>query len=183
MLAPISKITRQFEIEPHQLREWEKRGWLGDVLKDPDSNNQRVYTEHQVKRIQLIHETIKKQREKGIKRTDIEEVEHNLLEEFGGEITKRESEVIVHPNTMENMVELIRLQQKMILQLQDQVKEMKEKELPVPVDHSEHLESIRQELKFSAEREEKLIDLIKELQDDVERLKEMPPKSRWRFWK
>lgn len=43
----------------------------------------------------------KKKREKGIKRTDIEEVEHNLLEEFGGEITKRKSEVIVHPNTME----------------------------------------------------------------------------------
>ena len=183
MLVPISKITRQFEIEPHQLREWEKRGWLGDVLKDSDSNNQRVYTEHQIKRIQLIHETIKRQRKKGIKRTDIDEVESNLFEEFGGEITKRESEVIVHQNTIENMVELISLQQKMILHLQVQVKEIQEKELPVPIDHSEHLESIRQALKFSAEREEKLIDLIKELQDDVERLKEMPPKSRWKFWK
>lgn len=183
MLAPISKITRQFEIEPHQLREWEKRGWLGDVLKDPDSNNQRVYTDYQVKRIQVIHETIKKQREKGIKRTDIEEVEHKLLEEFGGEITKREFEMIIHPNAMENMAELIRLQQKMILQLQDQVKDIQEKELPAPVDHSEYLDSIKQELKFSAEREEILIDLIKKLQDDVEKLKEVPAKSRWKFWK
>lgn len=182
MLIPIGKITKELGIEAHQLHMWEKRDWLGDVLKDPDSNNQRVYTEEQVKRIHLIHETIQKQREKGIKRTDFEEVEEKLLENFGGEVTKRETEVIVHPNSMEQMIEMIGLQQKMMLEMQQQIEKLQNKELPAPVDHSEVLSEVKNQLKFSQEREEKLIGLVEKLQDDVEELKKMPAKSRWKFW-
>lgn len=182
MLIPISKITKELGIEAHQLREWEKREWLGDVLKDPDSNNQRVYNKQQIERIHLIHETIKQQREKGIKRTDFDEVEEKLLEKFGGEVTKRETEMIIHPNSMEQMLEMIALQQKMILEMQQQIENLQNKELPAPVDHSEHFEEVKNQLKFSKEREEKLIGLIEKLQDDVDQLKKIPPKSRWKFW-
>ena len=173
MLTPIGKITKELAIEAHQLREWEKRDWLGDVLKDPDNNNQRVYNDHQIKRIHLIHETIQKQREKGFKRTDFTEVEEKLFEKFGGEVPKRESEKIIEMNG---------LQQKMIMEMQLQIENLQNKELPAPVDHSQHFEEMKNQLKFSQEREEKLILLIEKLQGDVEELKKMPPKSRWKFW-
>jgi len=182
MLIGIGKITKELGIESHTLHGWEKRDWLGDVLKDPDNNNQRVYNDQQVERIYLIHEIIKGQRERGIKRTDFEEVEEKLLERFGGEITKRETGLMIHPNSMDQMVEMIQLQQKMMMEMQQQIEKLQNKELPVPVDHSEVLSEVQIQLKFSQEREEKLIGLIEKLQDDVEELKKIPPKSRWKFW-
>ena len=183
MLIPISRITKELDVEAHQLREWEKRDWLGDVLKDPNNNNQRVYTKQQVERIEFIYHAINEQREKGFKRTDLKEVEAQLLDKFGGEIKKIDSEIMVHPNAMEQMVEMIALQQKMIVEMQQQLQQLQQKELPAPVDHSEVLDDMQKQLKFSAQREEKLLGLVEKLQTDVEELKKMPPKSRWKFWK
>lgn len=182
MLMPIGKIAKKLAIETHQLREWEKRDWLGDVLKDPDNNYQRVYNDHQIKRIHLIHETIQKQREKGIKRTDLTEVEEKLFEKFGGEVIKKESEMTIHPGSMDKIIEMIRLQQKMMMEMQLQIENLQNKELPTPIDYSQHFEEMKNQLKFSQEREEKLIGLIKKLQDDIEELKRMPQKFRWKFW-
>ena len=183
MLVPISKVTKEFDVEAHQLREWEKRDWLGDVLKDPENNNQRVYTEEQLERIELINAAIKEQREKGIKRTDFQDIESRLLDRFGGEIKKMDSEIMVHPNSMEQMVEMIALQQKMLVEMQQQMQKMQQRELPIPVDYSEMLVEMQKQLKFSEEREERLLGLVEKLQNDVEELKKMPPKSRWKFWK
>ena len=183
MLAPISRVTKELGLEAHQLREWEKRDWLGDVLKDPDNNNQRVYTQEQLERIQFIQESILEQREKGFKRTDLQQIEAKLLDRFGGEIKKIDTEIMVHPNSMEQIVELIQLQNKKIMELQEIIIQQQQRELPEPVDHSETLSQVQNELKFSAEREEKLLSLVEKLQDDVEKLKEMPPKSRWKFWR
>lgn len=66
--------------------------------------------------------------------------------------------------------------------MQQQIEKLQNKELPVSVDHSEVLSEVQIQLKFSQEREEKLIGLIEKLQDDVEELKKIPPKSRWKFW-
>ena len=183
MLAPISRVTKELNLEAHQLREWEKRDWLGDVLKDPDNNNQRVYTQEQVERIEFIRDAIAEQREKGFKRTDLQQIEAKLLDRFGGEIKKIDTEIMVHPNSMEQIVELIQLQNKKIMELQEIIIQQQQRELPEPVDHSETLSQVQNELKFSAEREEKLLSLVEKLQDDVEKLKEMPPKSRWKFWR
>lgn len=182
MLIPIGKISKELGIETYQLREWEKREWLGDVLKDPDSNNQRVYTEEQIERIYLINETIKNQREKGIKRTDFQEVEEKLLDKFGGEVTKRETQMIIHPNSMDQIVELIQLQNKKIMELTEKLENQAKFSLPEPIDHSKDLEELKNQLKFSEQREEKLIGLIEKLQIDVEELKKTPQKSRWKFW-
>ncbi|MBC9721091.1 MAG: MerR family transcriptional regulator [Lactobacillus sp.] len=183
MLVPISRITKEIGIEAYQLREWEKRDWLGDVLKDPENNNQRVYTEEQMKRIQLINELIQEQRKKGIKRTDLQAIEEKLLDRFGGEVKKMDSEVMVHPNSLEQMVEMIALQQKMIIQMQQQLEKLQQKELPAPVDYSEMLSEMKNQLKFSEEREERLLGLVEKLQNDVEELKKRPSKQRWMFWK
>lgn len=182
MLIPIGKITKELAIEAHQLREWEKRDWLGVVLKDPDNNNQRVYNDHQIERVHLIHEIIQKQREKGFKRTDFTEVEEKLFEKFGGEVTKRETEMIVHPGSVEKIIEMIGLQQKLMLEMQQRIESLQNKEIAATVDHSRNFEEMQNQLKFNQEREEKLILLIEKLQDDVEKLEKMPKKSRWKFW-
>ena len=67
MRIPISKITRELDIKSFQLHKWEERGWLGTepVLKDPDNNGQRIYSEQQVERIEFIDEVIKDQENEG----------------------------------------------------------------------------------------------------------------------
>lgn len=45
MRIPISRLAKELNLEAYQLREWEKRGWLGEVVKDPQQNQQRVYTD------------------------------------------------------------------------------------------------------------------------------------------
>jgi DNA-binding transcriptional MerR regulator len=112
---PISKITRELDIKSFQLHKWEERGWLGTepVLKDPDNNGQRIYSEQQVERIEFIDEVIKDRRERGIHRTDPKEMEKLLLDKFGGEVTRIESkELIVHPTTLESFQELLIQQNK-----------------------------------------------------------------------
>ena len=107
MRIPISRLVKELPLEAHQLREWEKRGWLGEVVKDPRQNQQRVYTEEQVERIQLIADTIQAQREKGIKRTDLAEVEAKLLERFGGEVKRIDTDLVVAPQSLNQIVELL----------------------------------------------------------------------------
>ena len=88
MRIAIGRVTKELSIKSHMLHKWEERGWLGfePVLKDPDNNHQRVYSEEQLERIKYIQSVIDDQRERGIKRTDIDELEEKLLEQFGGEI-------------------------------------------------------------------------------------------------
>ncbi|MDN7246289.1 MerR family transcriptional regulator [Planococcus shenhongbingii] len=57
-MIPISRLVKELNLEAYQLREWEKRDWFGEVVKNPKKNHQRVYTEEQVERIQLIAETV-----------------------------------------------------------------------------------------------------------------------------
>ena len=144
--------------------------------------NQRVYNEEQVKRIQLIRETIKSQREKGFKRTDLTDVENKLLETFGGEVTKRETEMVIHPNSIEQMSDLFALQQTMLMEMKEKIERLESKELPAPADYTEQFEDMKIQFKFNQEREERLLGLVQKLQDDMEELKRIPPKSRWKFW-
>ena len=178
MLTPIGKIVKELNVKSHQLHKWEERGWLGfePVLKDPDNNGQRTYSEEQVRRIKFIHAHIEDQRKRGIKRTDLAEVEVILLEEFGGEVTRIEKEeMMILPSSIESIMEMMRLQSKKITELQATVERLGQKEIPHPKDHSSELDEIKKQLKHSEEREGKLISLIEHLQDDIESLKEKKP--------
>ncbi|WP_282021159.1 MerR family transcriptional regulator [Planomicrobium okeanokoites] len=182
MRIPISLIVKELNLEAYQLREWEKRDWLGEVLKDPMQNHQRVYTEEQVERIQLIAETIQAQRAKGIKRTHLEEVETRLLERFGGEVKPMNTDLQVSPQSIQQVVELLMGQNQKIHDLQQLMEQQPKNQLPNPVDHTEVLTDMKNELKKSQEREEQLLAIVQQLQTDLDELKKAPAKSKWKFW-
>ncbi|SDI08669.1 hypothetical protein SAMN04487975_111166 [Planococcus glaciei] len=48
MRIPFSRLVEELNLEAHQLREWEKRDWLGEVVKDHCQSHHRVYREEQV---------------------------------------------------------------------------------------------------------------------------------------
>ena len=182
MRIPISRLVKELNLEAHQLREWEKRDWLGEVVKDPRQNHQRVYTKEQVERIQLIAETIQAQRAKGIKRTDFEEVKAKLLERFGGEIKRIDADLVVAPQSLNQIVELLMGQNQKISELQQLMQQQPKRQLPDPVDHTEVLAGMKDELKKSQEREEQLLAIVQQLQTDLDELKKAPAKSKWKFW-
>ena len=182
MRIPISRIVKELNLEAYQLREWEKREWLGEVLKDPMQNHQRVYTEEQVERIQLIAETIQAQRAKGIKRTHLEEVEARLLERFGGEVKRIDTDVVVAPQSLNQIVELLMGQNQKINDLQQLIQQQPKNQLPDPVDHTDVLADMKNELRKIQEREEQLLALVQQLQSDLDELKKAPAKSKWKFW-
>jgi len=163
-LVGISRISKELNIETHLLREWEKRDWLGDVLKDPDQNNQRVYDDEQVERIKFIWSIIQEQRKKGFKRTDIQKVEEKLLNKFGGMVEPIESNITVHPGSIDQIIELIQTQNKKITQLESIV--LKQDNLP---DHSEKLQEIREELKEAKKREEKQEQIINDMNEKLQK--------------
>ena len=182
MRIPISRLVKELNLEAHQLREWEKRDWLGEVVKDPRQNHQRVYSEEQVERIQLIAETIQAQRAKGIKRTDFEEVEAKLLDRFGGEVKRIDTDLVVAPQSLNQIVELLMGQNQKISELQQIMQQQPKNQLPNPVDHTEVLTDMKNELKKSQEREEQLLAIVQQLQSDLDELKKAPAKSKWKFW-
>ena len=182
MRIPISRLVKELNLEAHQLREWEKRDWLGEVIKDPRQNHQRVYTEEQVERIELINQTIQAQRAKGIKRTDFEEVEAKLLEQFGGEVKRMDTDVVVAPQSLNQIVELLMGQNQKISELQQLMQKQTKQQLPDPVDYTEVLADMKHELKKSQEREEQLLAIVQQLQSDLDELKKAPAKSKWKFW-
>lgn len=182
MRIPISRLVKELNLEAHQLREWEKRDWLGEVIKDPRQNHQRVYTEEQVERIELINQTIQAQRAKGIKRTDFEEVEAKLLERFGGEVKRMDTDVVVAPQSLNQIVELLMGQNQKISDLQQLMEQQPKNQLPNPVDHTEVLADMKTELEKSQEREEQLLAIVQQLQTNLDELKKAPAKSKWKFW-
>lgn len=179
MATPISKIIKELHIKPHQLHKWEERGWLGyhPVLKDPEHNGQRVYSEEQIQRIRVIHENIEDQRKRGIKRTSMSEVEEVLLEKFGGEVTRiQKEESMVLPSSVEALMELMRNQNEKIMQMQETVERLQQNKIEVK-DHTPALEEMKKKLDDSEQREEKLLSLIGQLKEDMEDIKnqQTPP--------
>ncbi len=182
----ISRVTKDFGVEAHTLREWEKRGWLEDVLKDPEQNNQRVYSPDQVERIQFIQGVIEEQRSKGIKRTDLKEVEKKLIDQFGGMVEKIETGLSVHPNSIEQFGEFLQLQNRKILELESLLLEQQNR---LPADNLDELKTIQKALEDAGKREEEnrqtISDMNQKLQtavDFIQRMeeKESEKKSIWK---
>ena len=161
----ISRISKELNIETHLLREWEKRNWLGEVLKDPEQNNQRIYDDEQVERIKFIWSIIQEQRKKGLKRTDIQEVEEKLLDKFGGMVETIENKMTVHPGSVDEIIELIRMQNKKISHLESVVSKQ-ENLLP---DNSETLQEIKEELAASKNQEEKQEKVIEDMNEKLQK--------------
>jgi DNA-binding transcriptional MerR regulator len=170
--VPINKITKELEIKSFQLHKWEERGWLGTepVLKDPDNNGQRIYSKQQVEHIEFINEIIKDQKKRGIHRTDPKEMEKLLLEKFGGEVTRMESdELVVLPTTIEFFQGLLIQQNKDMNALRGMVEELRkeqlelksyiEKSLPERVQLEEHDRELLLSLKETMASRKKEVDI------------------------
>ena len=172
MRVPINKLTKELEIKSFQLHKWEERGWLGTepVLKDPDNNGQRIYSKQQVEHIEFINEIIKDQKKRGIHRTDPKEMEKLLLEKFGGEVTRMESdELVVLPTTIEFFQGLLIQQNKDMNALREMVEELRkeqlelksyiEKSLPERVQLEEHDRELLLSLKETMASRKKEVDI------------------------
>src|SRR5699024_2729036 len=119
----------------YQLHTWENNGWLGpdEVLKDPDLNNQRVYSDEQMERIHFLKDLFDKKRKQGVKRVAPKLVEEKLLEHFGGEITEMQrGEITVLPSSMEEFQSYMLQQSNMIAELKEMVSVLQQRELPRP---------------------------------------------------
>lgn len=176
MVIPISRITKELQIKLHQLHKWEERGWLGyhPVLKDPEHNGQRVYSEEQVQRIRMIHNNIEDQRKRGIKRTNLAEVEAVLFETFGGEVTRIEKEeMMTVPSSFEDLLEIIRNQNEKIEQLLKTVNSLQQSKIEVK-DYTPVFAEMKKKLEESEEREEKLLLLIGQLKEDIKKQQALP---------
>src|SRR5699024_1740514 len=160
----ISKLSKELNIDTHLLREWEKRDWLGDVLKEPEQNIQQVYSEEQVERIKIILDINQEKRKKGFKRTDIKEVEAKLLEHFGGMVQPVKTNIAIRPGSMEQMIELIQMQNKKIDHLESIVMQQ-EKMLP---SNLEQLREVQEELDASKKREEDQQETMNEMNEKLQ---------------
>lgn len=181
MRIPINKITKELEVKSFQLHKWEERGWLGTepVLKDPDNNGQRVYSKEQVEHVEFINEVIKDQKKRGIHRTDPKEMEKLLLEKFGGEVTRMESEeLVVLPTTIDFFQGLLIQQNKDINALREMVEELAkgqlelksyiEKSLPGRVQLEEHDRELLLSLKETMINRKKELDITEVAVTEVE---------------
>ena len=166
MRIGIGKIAKELNVKHHVLHTWENRGWLGyeAVLKDIDNNNQRVYSEEQLERIRFIHGLIEDQRKRGIKRTDIAEVEQALLEKFGGEITKIQEETTLLPSTVDEFHHLLMQNNKMLGDMAEQLKKSEDERLAMIAEYE------KEKLAMMAQHQKEMADMQREMQMFKEKL-------------
>lgn len=177
MRVGIGRVVKELGVKPHALHTWENRGWLGyePVLKDPENNNQRVYSEAQLERIRFIHALIEDQRGRGIKRTDIAEVEQALLEKYGGEITKIPEEATLLPSTVDEFHHLLLQNNKMLADMADQLKKRDEQMVEMMAQHEKEKAELQNEMKLFKEKLDVAVDYIQK-----QEAKEQEKKGLWR---
>lgn len=121
-----------------------------------------------------------------MKRTDIKDVEEKLIEEFGGMVEKIETGMMIHPHSFDQMIELLQLQNKKVLELESMISAQQNL---LPVDSSEDIEKIKKELEESRKREEEnretVIGMNEKLQTAVNFIQKMEAKriEKKLFWK
>ena len=93
-----------------------------------------------------------------------------------------DTDLVVAPQSLNQIVELLMGQNQKISELQQLMQQQPKNQLPDPVDHTEVLADMKNELKKSQEREEQLLAIVQQLQSDLDELKKVSAKSKWRFW-
>lgn len=186
----INEVTRELDIEPHTLRNWEDKGYLGIVERD--FIHGRMYEKEQLEKIKTIQNVVLKQREKGSKRTDFKEVERVLLEKFGGEVIERPQIIPATPEAFTSMLLKMEMQEKQIQELYQLTLDLANitKELPEAIapaltkDQAEALLVHLEKQEKGKNEMEKEIQLLKEKLDlavDFIQAREKPEKKS--FWK
>jgi hypothetical protein len=130
-----------------------------------------------MEQIQLFAETIYTQRLKRIKRTDFEVVEAKLLERFGEEVRRIDTDLVVASQSLNQIVELLMSQNQKISGLQQLMQQPKH-QLPNPADQTEALVNLKNELKKNQDRKEQLLVVDQQLQSELDELKKVPRQRR-----
>ena len=61
-MKTIGEVAKEFGIDENMLRNWEKKGFLGNVAQ---INGKETYDEDQIKRIKFIHQQVQEQLNRG----------------------------------------------------------------------------------------------------------------------
>jgi len=179
-MKKISEVVKDLDVPAHMLRDWEDRGYFGEVLQ---IGGKRVYSDDQIERIKFVLEKVTDQREEDVLRTDYSEIDSAFLDRFGGIVTSV-------PQTPTEMVSGFMDQlgkrdtdiQNALESIKDLMQEMLEKpqlELPVPIDYSLTLEEVKKELESSQKRENELLSIVESIQNDVNRPLELPDTTKY----
>ena len=187
-MKTIREVATLFDITDRKLHQWEKDGYLGVVERDGSSRNRRIYDEEQIERIRFLIQLMKEQEELGHQRLEKEFVLQRLTEEFGGEVRRvGQQEVLDLSSFMNKLFSIIEQQNQNIVRLEKKIDSLTEceqlvpndytKELydirksindfPKPTDHTDELETIKQQLQVSSHREQELQQTVKSLEDKL----------------
>ncbi|MGY3316894.1 DNA-binding transcriptional MerR regulator [Peribacillus simplex] len=178
MAKYINDIVREYNIEHHILRNWEDKGYLGVV--DRDFQHGRMYDPEQVERILFIQSVVEEQKKRGLKRTDFKNVEHKLFEKFGGMVEVKPTSIPATPEAFTNLLVRLEKQDKQIEQLQRSLVQLaqmtariEDKELPLPIDHSKELATIKEIAAAAMTKEQgnAVIDELKATREENEHLR------------
>lgn len=164
----INEITREFGIEHHTLRNWEEKGYLGVVERD--FTHGRMYSEEQIERIKTIQQTVLKQKEQGLKRTDFKEVERTLMDKFGGVVEVRPQSIPASPEMLTNLLIRLEKQDKENQEMRHLILELTKitKELPKPLEPAMTKDQADELLtRFTEQEKEK-----KEIENEMKLLKD-----------
>lgn len=163
------------------LREWEKRGYFGEVEQ---IDGKRMYDDVQFERVKFVLEKVNEQRKQGIKRTEYSKIEDALLERFGGEVAVRENaktreELLSHfmqqlENRDKQVYGALGSIQSVLEGLQDAVNVPKE--LPDTTKQDQLLESIYTSVQKSNEKEADLEKKYEVLTANFKKLAEVHEK-------
>jgi len=133
-----------------------------------------------VERILFIQSVVEEQKKNGSKRTDFKNVEQKLFEKFGGMVEVKPTSVPATPEAFTNLLVRLEKQDKQIDQLQrslvqltQMISRIEDKELPLPIDHSDELTTIK-EIAASAMTKEQgnaVIDEVKVTREENEYLR------------
>ena len=61
-MKTIGEVAKEFGIDENTLRNWEKKGFLGNVAQ---INGKETYDEDQIERIKFIHQQVQEQLNRG----------------------------------------------------------------------------------------------------------------------
>lgn len=174
-MMSIGEAAKTFKVSENMLREWEKKGYLGDVEQ---IDGKRMYSEDQLERISVIYEEIQKQRKKGFKRTDYRKIDDVVLDKFGGEIVVREPAQAPEQvmNSFIKQMESRDMQLQQSLQaIQGLMQELTvEKPAPILPDtkkQEQQLESLEDNLRRLAGVHEKVVEENAQLRKQIRELK------------
>lgn len=158
-MKSIAAVGKDLGISDHMLRDWEKRGYLGEVEK---IDGKRMYSDEQFEVIKFINVEVEKQRKNEIKRTEYSKIDEALLERFGGEVVVRKNNSPVEIGTI--VLQQLETRDKEIQNVLGSI--LQELQKPVELPDNSSYENLLLNHQNLIDVHQKLVDRLGELGDE-----------------